>query len=114
MNIFTPIQVRLFLGTFLIVFVVVLLGKLGISLDAIISPVPKQVAVIDQIRPKLARLPNDFEVKKQQSLIPQASADTIEDFDNATAYLVMDFDSGNVIAEKNLSEKESIAPVLSF
>jgi len=109
MNIFTPLQIRLFLGTFVIAFSVVLLGKLGISLEKIISPIPKQVAVIDQVRPKLARLPNDFQVKKQQSLIPQASADTVEEYDNAKAYLVMDFDSGNVIAEKNLSEKESIA-----
>lgn len=105
----TPFQLRLFLGTFIAIFVLVAVQKLGISVASIISPIPNDKDAMEKIDPKLLEKANTFTLKKPSSLIPQAEATTVNDYDQASAYVVMDFDSGEVLAEKNLSAREPIA-----
>jgi len=109
MNSFTPIQIRLFLGTFIAVFSVIILQQLGVNVGSFISPVPAKKTAMDEINPKLLEKKNTFSLKKPQHLIPQAQASGLSDYDNAAAYVVMDFNTGEVIAAKNLSKRTPIA-----
>lgn len=63
--------------------------------------------ILNNVRSKLEQKPNNFKIKKETSLLPHTLA--AEPFDNAKAYLVVDFDTGQVLAEKNSSEKLPIA-----
>jgi D-alanyl-D-alanine carboxypeptidase (penicillin-binding protein 5/6) len=105
----TPLQIRLFLGTFIAIFAVVAMQKFGIRLERIISPIPDHQSAMDIINPKLLEKKNSFSLRKVQHLIPQAQAEKEEDYDKASAYVVMDYDTGEVIAEKNLSGRNPIA-----
>ena len=111
MNKFTPLQIRVFLGTFAAVFFLVAAQQIGISLQSFISPIPEEKEAMDLIKPKLLEKQNTFSLKRQARFVPQAAADTGHDFDEASAYVIMDFETGEVIAEKNLSEKQSIASI---
>lgn len=109
MNTFTPIQIRLFIGTFIAVFFLVLAQHIGLRLPAFISPIPKDIDAMTVIKPKLLEKKNTFTLKRPQRFIPQASADTLHDYENASAYVVMDFDSGDVLIEKNMTKRLPIA-----
>ncbi len=76
---------------------------------AFLKPVPEQVSVFEQIKPKLQEKVNSFKLKKSTSLIPQAIA--AADYDKANSYSVVDLDTGEVLAEKNGDVQYSIASV---
>ncbi len=111
-------QIKVFLVSFIAVFAMVALPNLGIkmpkfeflqngNLMQIISPLPKDFDIFDSLKPKLEQKPNTFELKKPSSLVPQVYAGL--DFDQATAYGVIDLDTGEVLASKNLDQKLPIA-----
>ncbi len=71
-----------------------------------VSPLPlKTPDVLEKIEPKLEMKMNDFKLKKE--LIPLVSAGS--DYDAASAYGVIDLETGQVIVSKNLSEKLPMA-----
>ncbi|MBI4067656.1 D-alanyl-D-alanine carboxypeptidase [Candidatus Gottesmanbacteria bacterium] len=62
-----------------------------------------------KLLPKLENIPNNFSLTTKQSFIPQTFASG--SFDQATAYTVVDLDSGKVIAEKDLTGRHKIASI---
>ena len=83
----------------------VLIPHLGFKPSKMVSPSIKKVDVWDNIQPKLKQKPGNYKLKRQ--LFPTVSA--ASDYENANAYVVTDFDSGEVIASKNLSDKFPMA-----
>ncbi len=64
--------------------------------------------IMDSIRPKLEQLEHDnYQIKKTSAFIPGVHASS--DYNDASAYAVVDFNSGEVLAHKNLSKKLPIA-----
>ncbi len=66
-----------------------------------------KVEQFDRIRPKLEKKANTFQLKKPTNFVPAAYA--AEGYNGASAYGVMDADTGELLLEKNLSEKVAIA-----
>lgn len=77
--------------------------------QAVISPIPQKIDIFDKIMPKLEQKDNSFHLQKSPSLIPSAKAAT--DLDEATAYAVVDFETGQILAEKNLERQTPIASI---
>lgn len=105
-------QMKIFWITFLAVFLVVSLQYLGVKVPKLLSPVSTKVDVFDQVAPKLAQNPTIFSLSKSSSFIPEAHAAFVSDtttYDNASAYVLIDYDTGDVIAEKNMSKQIPIA-----
>lgn len=108
-NIFslTPFQVRLFWGTFIAVFTIVTLQHFGVTPMDLIRPVPEKEDIFKVLEPKLEAKKNTFKLKKSASFIGQAHAGA--EYDNANSYAVIDMDTGEVVLENGLSDKEAIA-----
>ncbi|MBI2601328.1 D-alanyl-D-alanine carboxypeptidase [Candidatus Daviesbacteria bacterium] len=103
---------QIFVISFLLVFLMVTLPKLGIGNQLkIVSPLPSRIDIFDQIRPKLETISaSEFKLKKQSSgFVSETRAGA--EYDQASAYAVVDLDSGEVIAEKNFSKKMPIASI---
>ncbi len=77
------------------------------SLNRWVSPITSEYNVIEMLRPRLQEKKLNFKLKKDLSLIPQSHAAST--FDEAKAYGVVDLDTGEIIAEKGLSERLPIA-----
>ena len=88
-------------------FSMVILHSAGVRIGPIMSPLPQKEDVLFNLLPKLELYTDNFTVKKQQRFIPQAHATS--EVDGASAYGVIDYTTGNVILEKNLEKKVSIA-----
>lgn len=82
---------------------------LGFKPSMLMSPLPQHVEVFDSIKPKLQEKVNEFNVKKPTSLIPPVQAATHAD--EAHAYAVVNLDTGEVIADKNMDQKLPIASI---
>lgn len=76
------------------------------TMHSLVSP-RFTVEQLDRIRPRLEQKINTFEIKKTTNLVPAAFAG--EDYIEASAYGVMDADTGQILLEKNLSDQKSIA-----
>lgn len=104
---------RIFAVSFVLVFLMSALPKLniaGLSSSNMVSPVStKKVDVFEQITPKLERFSNEFKPEKHNSLIPVTHASG--EYDLASAYAVVDMDTGEVVLEKNLSKRLPIASI---
>lgn len=99
---------------FIPVFLMVTLQLLGVRFPHIdlkqallFSPLPKQMSSFDLILPKLQKIPNTYHLKESMSLFSTSYA--AADYENASAYAVIDFDTGDILLQKNLSERLSIA-----
>lgn len=82
-------------------------SHLGIIPTRFLNPLPVETTILDTVRPKLKERVDAFRLKKQTSLVPQVAAGN--EYDNASAYAVVDYDTGEVIGEKSLSKRLSIA-----
>ncbi len=104
-------QVKIFIGTFLAMFIMVSLQYLGVRLSLkipkLVVPFPKNTQIMDKIRPKLEQKSNNFELKKSPQLIPSVHA--ASEFENAASYSVVDLDTGEILAEKNGNRRLPIA-----
>lgn len=67
----------------------------------------KKVDAFLPISPKLKQKENKYSLKKEINLVSQVNA--ASELDLLPSYVAVDFDSGKVLAEKNLSERVSIA-----
>ncbi|MBI2019253.1 D-alanyl-D-alanine carboxypeptidase [Candidatus Daviesbacteria bacterium] len=102
----TTRSVRIFLIGLTLTFLMTVIPHLGFKQNkTIVSPLSKTTDIWDKITPKLELKQNSFQVKRQ--LISNVSAGG--DYDKASAYAVVDFDSGEVLASKNLSAKMPMA-----
>lgn len=90
---------------------VFLLGSFvfGNGPKSIISPGSEVVDPFDQIQLKLETKPNNIKLSRNISFIEEAQA--VGDFNEASSYIVVDGDSGEVIAEKDAGNKLSIASI---
>jgi serine-type D-Ala-D-Ala carboxypeptidase (penicillin-binding protein 5/6) len=103
----TAYQRRIFWGTFIAVFTIVVLQHFGIQPAKILSPVPGKEDTIRVINRKLREEKNTFSLKKTTSFIPKTFAGS--DYENVNSYAVIDMDSGEVILEKSLERAVPIA-----
>ena len=81
-----------------------------LALPMRLSGVSQSAATVDalqQIKPLLMQKANNFSLQKKTSLIE--SADAAGNFDQATSYLAINFNSGEVLAEKNMAAQAPIA-----
>lgn len=81
----------------------------GFEPSLLLSPLPKKIDTFDSIKPRLQKKVNEFNLKQSSILIPKVQA--AGEYDDASAYAVVDLDSGEVLAEKNLSEQLPIASI---
>ena len=78
---------------------------------SLVTPLPTRSYAFDLIQPKLEQKEDNFRLKSGSSatniLIPDAKA--AGEYDNARAYAVVDFDSGEVVASKKMATPVRIA-----
>lgn len=98
---------KVFAISFGFVFLMVGLQMVGVRMPKLVSPAAVKADVFDKIDPKLEQKDNHFQLKKQGSLITQTYASG--DYDGASSYVVMDFKTGEILAQKNLDEKLPVA-----
>lgn len=98
---------RPFIVSFIFVFLMAVLPHLGIKTPSLISPQPAHINIFDTILPKLEQKKNDYHVKKPTTFIGSAYAGG--DYDQASSYILTNFNTGEVIAEKNSSAQLPIA-----
>ncbi len=104
----SPQRLKIFIVSFVITFIIVSLQLVGIELPHFTSPLPKEkVDIFEQILPRLKVSGNNFSLKRSSQFIRNVHASG--PWDEAHAYLVVDMDNGNVIAEKNANYPFPIA-----
>jgi serine-type D-Ala-D-Ala carboxypeptidase (penicillin-binding protein 5/6) len=72
-----------------------------------LSPLPEKLSVMDTLIPKLKARDSDYRIRKERSIIPQVQAEGKTP--DVHAYAVIDYDTGNVITESNMSTSMPIA-----
>lgn len=124
-------QIKVFLISLVFQFLISSLIYLGVKLPAIAflklpfldhqaalaAPQIKEVDPLDSLKPSLTNNINSYSINKTVSLVPEVQAadnlDNLSAFNpsgiESFAYGVIDFDSGNVLYSKNLSQKLPIA-----
>lgn len=97
--------VRIFFITLVLTFMMAIAPRL-VPKQILVNPLPlpKKIDILEKVKPKLKKMYPNFHLK-----LPVSFAPTQDDFEKSAAYGVMDFDSGEVIASKNLSSRLPIA-----
>ncbi len=104
--------------TFAAGFLMVVLPSLGLRLPKLqtlltseyrdlINPVRPENDPLTKLLPKLEQKPNQFKIKKKTGIIQGAQA--AGDYTQASSYIVIDSESGQILAEKSSSERYAIA-----
>jgi serine-type D-Ala-D-Ala carboxypeptidase (penicillin-binding protein 5/6) len=98
-------------------FLMAALSHMGVKLNilnfipthnaAMVNPTPAKIDPLQNLMPKLEFIKNDFKLKWDRSLIPQAAATA--DYNQANGYIVVDFNTGDVILEKDAEKKLALA-----
>ena len=91
-----------FVGVLLLIGLPLVSGKLPF-----VSPLSNSSHIFTLVGPKLKVIPNSFSVKKQNALVPVSYAGS--DYEQASAYAVVDMETGEVIADKNIDKKLAFA-----
>lgn len=106
-------RMKVFLFSFCAAFLMAVIPQLNLiprSSSSIVNPQPSKVDSFKQVEPKLKlKDSNLFNLKHQSSVIPSAHAGG--DYDLASAYGVVDLDSGEVLLEKNFDKTLPIASI---
>jgi len=105
-------QLRTFFLTMLAMFIITCLQYLGVRSPwkppKLVLPIPQEKAnTMDSIKPKLEKHPSTFSLKEDASFVPQTFA--AEDYEQLSAYAVIDLDTGEIIKQKNGNEQLPIA-----
>ncbi len=103
----TPMQLRVFLGSLIAVFAIVSLQYLGVRAPKIIWPIPQKPNIFDNVLPKLEERENNFMIKQESGIVQTTYA--ASNFEQAASFALMDFDSGQILASKNLTKPLPIA-----
>ena len=105
-------KLKIFGITFGAMFVMMALINLGVRLPKfhfqLLNPAVK-ADVFDKVAPKLDQNPNKFHLSKETSFVSLAYADTSADYDQASSYVTIDFDSGKIILDKASTTRLPIA-----
>ncbi|HZQ30086.1 MAG TPA: serine hydrolase [Patescibacteria group bacterium] len=99
---------NIFWFTFILMFVLTIVQHFFKSPFTLTSPLPSSNQIFQRLIPKLDQKPNNYSIKKNNSFIESSYAST-GDYSAAQAYAVVDFNTGDVIEEKNLSKPLPIA-----
>lgn len=102
-----PSRWTVFWLSLIIIFVMVILQKFNFGGFKLTTPLSSDHQVLQNILPKLESVSNNFKLKYTHSFVEQSYASI--PFEQANAYVAIDLDTGQVLAEKNLSEKMPIA-----
>jgi len=78
-----------------------------VPVNKLVNPFPWKNDILREIRPRLEQKINNFRLTKTIEVIPAAQATSVSD--NSTAYAVIDYDTGEIISDKNLSQRLPIA-----
>lgn len=90
------------------IFLMVTSRYLGIKPPLFTSPLPVRVDVFETIRPKLElKKPQSFKLQKPVSFAHSAYADS--SLESLAAYVAVDLETGDVLAQKNLDKSQAIA-----
>lgn len=100
----TAKSIRIFLITLLLTFLMAVIPHLLPKQISWVSPLPQKIDILQNVKPKLQKLYNNFQLKLTSSFFP-----TNGDVEQASAYGVMDFNNGEILASKNLSARLPIA-----
>ncbi len=100
---------KVFWMTFIAMFIVTALKSLGIRPPQLISPIPIKADIFDKIRPKLDEKKNTYQLKTHPTFIEKAYADSVLGADSTTAYVVTDFQTGEILAGKRINSQVPIA-----
>lgn len=102
-------RLGLFIFTFLIVFLFTFLQNLGVSFKVFDFAGTATVKdhTFDKILRKLQNPSNNYKLKKQSSIIAPTFASPV--YDNASSYVAVDYDTGDIILEKDSLAKFPIA-----
>lgn len=82
------------------------LNKEGLKSAEVFTGEPR-LDVLEKIKPYLKKQENNFHLLKQESLVPQVLASSLAE--SAQAFIVVDLGSGNILEEKNSSQKLPVA-----
>ena len=104
---FSSKHLRIFFVTFSAIFVMTFLNQVGVNPQQILSPLPSKVDIFDAVEPLLERKENTFQLKKPINLIGKVSA--AEEYENAPSYLLMNFETGEILDSKKADIPISIA-----
>ncbi len=104
-----PTKWWVFIFTFIAVFVMASFPHLKLKISKIVSPTPQTPNIMDTIKPKLEQKDNHYQLKSQNSFINEAKA--TGEYDSASAYIVVNNNTGEIIAEKNSTESLPIASI---
>lgn len=107
-----PRHIKIFFSTFIAMFIIMTLHYMGIK--PIIKPpnftLPKQektTNLFETIQPKLHEKKSNFKLKNEPKLTATAYAST--NAENANSYTVIDFESGEILADKDGAKRVPIA-----
>lgn len=95
---------KVFILSMLAVFLMVTIPHLNLNLPQIISPLPQKRDSLELILPKLSQKLSNFHLSQSRSTTFPSAV-----FSQVSAYLVMDFETGEVLAEKSSLNKLPIA-----
>lgn len=85
------------------------LPRLGVRVPNLVSPAPAKVDAFDKVAPKLDSKKSSFILKQSPNLVPVAQA--ASDYDQAFAYSLVDFNSGQVLESKSADKRLPIASI---
>lgn len=113
-NMLNKYQLGVFLVNMVLIFLMVMPQQMHLSppaffssLSSLTSPIPTKANVLDSLIPKLEMKENHYQLKKEGSLIPAVSASG--DYDQALSYIVVNYETGEVLAEKNSQTPMAVA-----
>lgn len=107
---FTGARLKVFLIPFLVIFIGVSMQHLGFQPLKLVLPIGNRTLDnMASVQPMLERYENTFSLKKSTGFIAQSHADENAEFNGAKAYVVVDYTSGEVILDKNISSQLPMA-----
>ena len=101
--------IKIFILSFLVVFVGTLASnhKPKLNFDFLKKTQAEKNHVMESVKSSLKEKPNNYELKRESKIIKTAFADNLPI--DVTSYIVADFDTGEIIAEKNSDSRVPIA-----
>jgi len=102
-----PLSWRIFWMTFITMFILVTMQYLGIKPPQLLSPKPMKTDAMETVIPKLQEKKNDFSLKRSTPFISKTYAASL--YDEANAYITIDYDTGSILTEKDSTRRVSIA-----
>lgn len=102
-------QIKVLVGTCISIIIMIGLQYLGVKPPHFEVPIPAKIDALDTALPFLEERSTTYTIYRPLTFVPIVHAS--EEYDNASAYAVIDFDSGEVLFDKNLSQKLPIASI---